>query len=152
MGGAVFSASLFFCGGFFSGWGFSAGFSGRVCACVYARVCACACARGRAWAWACVRACVRALIWLVGSPCLPLVRHQNKTARKRLSSHEKCSQNRCLIPAPNDCHVWHYWCVLDCDPKGRGFHFRLVGCCSYSCFGFGYSVQSEQITKRRASV
>jgi len=75
MGGAVFSASLFFCGGFFSGWGFFGGFfRARVRVCVRAGVCVRVCAW--AGAWACVRACVRAcaFIWLMGSPCLPLAR------------------------------------------------------------------------------
>lgn len=72
MGGAVFSASLFFCGGVFS-----AGFFGRVYACARARAClrARACVR----AWVCVRAWahgrVRAFICLDRIGSLPLDRH-----------------------------------------------------------------------------
>lgn len=58
MGGAVFSASLFFCGGFFSGWGFFGGFfRARVRVCVRAGVCVrvCACVGVGVGVRACVR-------------------------------------------------------------------------------------------------
>jgi hypothetical protein len=66
MGGAVFSASLFFCGGVFSGGFFRAGV--RVCVRAGVRGCACVCTRG------CTRVYARVGVHLVDRHLMPTFR------------------------------------------------------------------------------